>query len=50
MSARLHLSSRVHLLVFSGAGHFLSEWTVAWWGRTIIYRTHGICVPPLLTS
>ena len=35
---------------FSGAGHFLSEWTVACWGRTLIYDTHGICVAPLLTS
>jgi hypothetical protein len=50
MSTRLHVSSHVLLLVFSGAGHFLSEWVVAWWGRALICHTHDICVPPLLTS
>jgi hypothetical protein len=48
LSTRLHVLSLVILLVFSGAGHFLSKWTEAWWVRTLICHTHGISVPPLL--
>jgi hypothetical protein len=36
--------------VFSGAGHFLSEWPVVWGDRTLVCHTRGICVSPLLIS